>query len=86
MDGAGTAYAALYDSPESAHALLRVAVKRLDELSRVDISLAEIAEALKPAEVAVQEASYALRDYLSRLEADPGRWRRSNRAWQLSTA
>ncbi len=73
MEGAGIAYAALYDSPESAHALLRVAVKRLEELARVDHSLGEIAEGLKPAELAVQEASYALRDYLSRLEANPGR-------------
>lgn len=73
MDGAGTAYGALYDSPESAHALLRIAVKRLEELSRVDTSLGEIAETLKPAELAVQEASYSLRDYISGLEANPGR-------------
>jgi DNA repair protein RecN (Recombination protein N) len=73
MEGAGAAYAALYDSPEAAHGLLRVAVKRLEELAKVDKSLGEIAEALKPAGLAVQEASYALRDYISRLEANPGR-------------
>jgi len=35
--------------------------------------LAALAESLKPAEFAVQETSIALRDYLSRLESDPGR-------------
>ncbi|MCC6861164.1 MAG: DNA repair protein RecN [Bryobacterales bacterium] len=73
QEGAGTAYAALYDSPESAHALLRTAVKRLEEMARIDRTLGEAAEMLRPAELAVQEASYLLRDYLSRLEANPGR-------------
>ena len=67
------AYQALYESPESAVAALRSAARRLDEVCRVDPALAALAESLKPAEYAVQEASLALRDYLSRLEADPGR-------------
>ncbi|MEX2262031.1 MAG: DNA repair protein RecN [Bryobacteraceae bacterium] len=73
QEHAGIAYAALYDSPESALALLRLAAKRLDELSRIDSSLGEIREALQPAEIAVQEASFSLRDYVSHLEANPGR-------------
>lgn len=73
QESAGAAYAALYDSPESALALLRTSGKRLDELCRIDPSLAEIRETLKPAEIAAQEAAYGLRDYLSRLEPDPGR-------------
>ena len=73
QESTGAAYAALYDSPESALALARLAAKRLDELARIDPALAEIRESLKPAEIALQEASYAVRDYLSRLEADPGR-------------
>jgi DNA repair protein RecN (Recombination protein N) len=73
QEGAGKAYAALYDSPESVHALLRTAVKRLEEMARIDKDLGEAAETLRPAELAVQEASYTLRDYLSRLEANPGR-------------
>lgn len=73
LETAGAAYAALYDSPESASALARLAAKKLEELTRIDPSLAEIRESLKPAELALTEASYALRDYLGGLEANPGR-------------
>lgn len=73
LETAGGAYAALYDSPESAVALARLAAKRLEELARIDAALGEIREALKPAEIALAEAAYALRDYLGRLEANPAR-------------
>jgi DNA repair protein RecN (Recombination protein N) len=52
---------------------VRAAAKRIDELCRIDPGLDGIREALKPAGLALEEASYALRDYLSRLEANPGR-------------
>ncbi|HLY19295.1 MAG TPA: DNA repair protein RecN [Bryobacteraceae bacterium] len=68
-----TAYAALYDSPESALAQMRAAAKRLDEVCRIDPSLAGLGEQLQAAELAIKEASYGLRDYLSGLEANPGR-------------
>jgi DNA repair protein RecN (Recombination protein N) len=45
----------------------------LEELGRIDRTLSEIRESLKPAEIALSEASYALRDYLGGLEANPGR-------------
>jgi DNA repair protein RecN (Recombination protein N) len=67
------AYAALYDSPESALAQVRVAAKRLDDLCKIDPSLGGLGEQLQAAEVAIKEASYGLRDYLSGLEANPGR-------------
>ena len=70
---AGAAYAALYDSPESAVSLGRLAAKRLDELCRIDSTLEPLREHLKAADLSLQEASYALRDYLSRLEANPDR-------------
>jgi len=73
QETAGGAYAALYDSPESAVVLARLAAKKLEELARIDPALAEIRETLKPAEIALTEASYALRDYLGGLEANPGR-------------
>jgi DNA repair protein RecN (Recombination protein N) len=73
LDGAGAAFAALYDSPDSAAAQVKLAARRLDELARVDPSLGAVAAGLEPARLAIEEASYALRDYLSRLEADPGR-------------
>jgi DNA repair protein RecN (Recombination protein N) len=73
QESAGAAYAALYDSPESALVLARLAAKRLEELARIDPAVGQIRESLQPAEIALQETSFALRDYLSRLEADPGR-------------
>jgi DNA repair protein RecN (Recombination protein N) len=73
QESATAAYAALYDAAESATAQMRTARKRIDELCRIDASLQPVVDALKPAEIAVDEASSALRDYLDRLEADPGR-------------
>jgi DNA repair protein RecN (Recombination protein N) len=73
LETAGAAYAALYESPESATVLAKLAAKKLDELARIDAALGEIRETLKPAEIVLTEASYALRDYLSSLEANPGR-------------
>ncbi len=73
QENAGTAYAALYDSPEAALAQVRLAAKRLDDVCRIDPSLAALSEHLQAAEVAIKEASYGLRDYLSGLEANPGR-------------
>jgi DNA repair protein RecN (Recombination protein N) len=48
-------------------------MRKLEELTRIDGALGEIRATLEPAAIAVQEASYALRDYLDRLEADPAR-------------
>jgi DNA repair protein RecN (Recombination protein N) len=73
QESAGTAYDALYESPESAVALARIAAKRVEELYRIDASLEGLREHLKSAELSLQEAAYALRDYLSGLEANPAR-------------
>ncbi|MGA2593724.1 MAG: DNA repair protein RecN [Bryobacteraceae bacterium] len=73
QENAETAYAALYDTPESALAQVRLAAKRLDDLCRIDPTLAGLGEQLQSAEVALKEAAYGLRDYLSGLEANPGR-------------
>ena len=73
QENAGAAFAALYDAPESALALIRAATKKLDEIARIDNSVAPLREALEPAAIAVQEASYSLRDYLDKLEANPAR-------------
>ncbi|HEY1241212.1 MAG TPA: DNA repair protein RecN [Bryobacteraceae bacterium] len=72
-EAAAAAYAALYDSPESAVSLTRIASKRVDELCRIDASLEAVREQLNSAALALQEASYGLRDYLGQLEANPGR-------------
>jgi DNA repair protein RecN (Recombination protein N) len=73
QESATTAYEAVYDSPESAASLIRIAAKRLDELCRIDSSLEGLREHLKAADLGVQEVAYGLRDYLSGLEANPGR-------------
>ena len=73
QENAGVAYEALYDSPESAIARASVAARRLDELCRIDPSLAAVRENLQTASLALEDASYGLRDYISGLEANPGR-------------
>jgi DNA repair protein RecN (Recombination protein N) len=73
QEGAHAAYAALYDSPGAAHSAIRLALRRLEELCRLDPALEPAREALKNATVPVEEASFSLRDYLSHLEANPAR-------------
>ena len=73
QESATTAYEAVYENPESALSLTGIAAKRVDELCRIDSSLAGLREHLKAATLSLQEAAYALRDYLSKLEANPGR-------------
>jgi DNA repair protein RecN (Recombination protein N) len=70
---ANAAYSSLYDSPESISTQLRVAIRKLDELCRIDNSLAPVLESLRPADAAIQDASHAMRGYLDKLEADPER-------------
>jgi len=73
QENANAAYSALYDAPQSVATQMRIAVKRIEDLCRIDASLQGVLDMLKPAEIAVDEASGALRDYLDRLEADPDR-------------
>jgi DNA repair protein RecN (Recombination protein N) len=72
-ESADAAYLALYDSPQSASSQLKLAARKLEELSRIDETTAALVETLKPALIAVDDASYTLRDYVGKLEADPAR-------------
>jgi len=72
-EAASTAYAAVYDAPESSIALARTAMRRLDDLCRIDPSLEGVREQLRAADLNLHEAAYALRDYLARLEGNPAR-------------
>ncbi len=72
-EAANTVYTALYDAPESALAQIRLAVRRLEDLLRIDPRLEAAREGLASAAIAIEEASYAVRDYLSHLEANPAR-------------
>lgn len=73
QESAEAAFALLYEAPESATTQLRQALKRIEELLRIDESLADTAAALKQGAVLVDEAAYVLRDYLGKLEGDPRR-------------
>jgi len=73
QESANAAYSALYDSPDSIVSQLRITLRRLDELCRIDASVEPMREALKPAEAAIQDISNDLQHYLDKLEADPAR-------------
>jgi DNA repair protein RecN (Recombination protein N) len=73
QDNANAAYGALYEEQESVSAQLRIALKKVEELARIDASLERVVETLKSAAIGVDEASDAIRDYLDKLEADPKR-------------
>ncbi|HYL39397.1 MAG TPA: DNA repair protein RecN [Bryobacteraceae bacterium] len=73
QENAGAAYSALYDAPESASTQIRAALKKLEELGRIDASLQNTVETLRSAMIGIDEVADAVRDYLDRLEADPNR-------------
>lgn len=61
---------------ESEHAVangLGLALKKVEELAKIDESLTGLLETLRPAQIAVKEAAMELSHYLSHLEADPKR-------------
>lgn len=70
---ASSAYAALYDSPQSALAQIRAARKRVEELARIDAKLESLLEPMASSEAQLEDVSFELRDYLGGLEADPAR-------------
>lgn len=67
------AYQLLEESETSAGAAVAQSLKRLEEAARIDTALESAVEALRPAQIAIQEASHELRHYLGHLEADPRR-------------
>ena len=73
QESATGAYAALYDASDSASTQIRLALRKIEDLCRIDASLAAVHESLKPVEIVIDEASDALRHYLDKLEADPDR-------------
>ena len=73
QESANAAYSTLYDAPESTSSQIRTAIKKLDELCRIDAGLQGSLDTLRSAEIGIGEASRAVRDYLDRLQADPDR-------------
>lgn len=68
-----SAFEALSESDSSAASRVALALKRLEESSRLDPKLQPVAELLRPAHIAITEAAHELRHYLGHLEADPAR-------------
>lgn len=73
QETASTAFDLLYESEQSAINIVRRALKRVDELTRIDSSLNATSSGLKQAEIGIEESAWTLRDYLDKLEADPRR-------------
>jgi DNA repair protein RecN (Recombination protein N) len=67
------AYTALYEAETSTAATLRQAQRHVDELHRVDPRCAALLEQLQTARIAVDDVALSLREYASRIEADPKR-------------
>ncbi len=73
QENANAAYTALYEAQESVSSQLRTALKRLEDLAKIDGSLERVVETLRTAAIGVDDASDSIRDYLEKLEADPKR-------------
>lgn len=73
QEAAGGAFELLYDSKESASARVSGALRRVQELVKIDPQLRETSTLLEQAAIAVEEASRNLRDYLGHIENDPAR-------------
>jgi DNA repair protein RecN (Recombination protein N) len=73
QENANAAYAALYEEQASVSTLLRTALKKVEELAKIDSGLQRVVDTLQNATIGVDDASYAIRDYLDTLEADPKR-------------
>ena len=73
QENANSAYSALYEAEESVSSQLRTALRKLEDLAKIDASLLRVVDTLASAAIGVDEASDAIRDYLDKLEADPKR-------------
>jgi DNA repair protein RecN (Recombination protein N) len=63
----------LSENEDSASKTIARAIRRLDDLVRIDAKMSGILEILEPARIAVSEAAHELSHYLGSLEADPAR-------------
>jgi DNA repair protein RecN (Recombination protein N) len=73
QENANAAYAALYEEQASVSTQLRTALKRVEELARIDANVERVVETLRSAAIGVDDASDAIRDYMDKLESDPKR-------------
>ena len=67
------AYSALYEAESSTTATLKQARRQVEELHRLDPRCAALLEQLQTARIAVDDVALSLREYSSRIEANPKR-------------
>lgn len=72
-DFAGQAEDMLYGGDDSITSRLHYVLQRANELRGIDPMLAQLLEPLNQARTLINEASYELRDYTKKLDADPSR-------------
>lgn len=76
IEGAQEALNAISESDENPIlSMLSSLNLKLSKLADIDAALKPVLEALEPAQIQLQEAVYALNDYLSRVDLDPERLR-----------
>ena len=73
IEGAQEALSALSESDDPMLSRLSSLTTRLTKLADVDAALQPVLDTLEPARIQLQEAVYALNDYLARVELDPAR-------------
>lgn len=73
IEGAQEALNAISESDNPMLSQLSALTQKLGKLADVDAALKPVLEALEPARIQLQEAVYALNDYLGRVELDPER-------------
>ncbi|RZI41434.1 DNA repair protein RecN [Herbaspirillum sp. HC18] len=74
IDGAQEALNAISESDTNPIlSQISALTQKLGKLADIDAALRPVAEALEPARIQLQEAVYALNDYLGRVELDPDR-------------
>ncbi|HEY4318726.1 MAG TPA: DNA repair protein RecN [Herbaspirillum sp.] len=73
IEGAQEALALISESEQPMLSQLSALTLKLNKLSDVDADLKPVFELLEPARIQMQEAVYALNDYLSSMELDPAR-------------
>ena len=72
IEGAGAAVSEIVESDQPVLSRLHALEQNLSKLTAYDQKLAPVVELLESAKIQLQEASYALKDYLSRADLDPG--------------
>jgi DNA repair protein RecN (Recombination protein N) len=73
IEAAQAGVEALAEGESAALSTLHAVLSRLNSLQEYDARLGEVIDILEPARIQVQEAVYALRHYLQRLDLDPAR-------------